>query len=371
MLKHILSEDRLKSGENRLLAQKPILPKHFNEVEIFIGQVDDYLSDQFGFRRNFISGANKVRYKLFKEISSKQITVGRNGFIFFNSHGANNPNSLIKSVCNIISLPKSFQDKTKLYFSTLQDHSKQVNITIDIAVIPSKSRVYPENLPELEKSWCSLASPAWWENMFQDSKQYRIYYPLKKMLELKTSIQVYLPNHFHWHGELPYLLAEDMMKTLWDIEPNFDLVPSKVRTESDLKTHFKGLHFYDDSVEYKIDKNIIRVCKGHNCVEDIEKYYQHNIAYVYKNISIKANSKLVVLADSFGQYIAKDFIRGFAEVIVIDTNNLAMDEQYKFYIWVTKTIKPTHLLYLMHDGGIYGRTLKLERLFKDIDKFGL
>ena len=79
----------------------------------------------------------------------------------------------------------------------------------------------------------------------------------------------------------------------------------------------------------------------------------------------------MVLSDSYDQYIAKNFIRGFSEVLVIDVNHLSMDEQYGFYQWVIKELKPTHLLHLLHDGGIYGRTIKLKRLFKEIDTKGL
>ena len=111
-VKHIFTKDKLKSDENRVLVQKPSFPKKIDDIKGYTNQIDNYLSDQFGFRKIFIRSSNKLRYQLFNEISSKQITVGNNGFIYFNSHIADNPNLLIKSVCNVQSLPKTFQQKT-------------------------------------------------------------------------------------------------------------------------------------------------------------------------------------------------------------------------------------------------------------------
>jgi hypothetical protein len=175
-----------------------------------------------------------------------------------------------------------------------------------------------------------------------------------------------LPNHFHWNGLLPYVLAEDMMKSLWDISPEFELTPQKTKVESDLKTHFKGLHFYDTSFDYDYQSAGVRICNGIKCIDGLSQHYKFGLSYTYKLDNPKTDKKLLILADSFGQYIGQNFIRGFSEVVVIDINNLTFDEQFDFYQWITKTIKPTHMLYLLHDGGIYGRTIKLERLINDL-----
>ena len=367
-VKHIFTKDKLKSDENRVLVQKPSFPKKIDDIKGYTNQIDNYLSDQFGFRKIFIRSSNKLRYQLFNEISSKQITVGNNGFIYFNSHIADNPNLLIKSVCNVQSLPKTFQQKTISLFKGLLNYSKRLDIISDIAIIHTKGKIYPENLPEPQKSWCTRNSPAWWESLFMNEKHYRIYYPLKKMLDLKSSVQVYLPKHFHWHGILPNIIAKDIMKSLWSIDSIQNIESEKVNVSTDLRTHTLGLKLYDSSVKYNFDEFNIVICEGKNCINGIQSVYKNNISYVYSNPLINSDTKLVVLADSFGQYIAKNFILGFPEVIVININNLSLDEQFKFYEWSVKEVKPTHLLHLMHDGGIYGRTIKLERLMKEIEK---
>jgi hypothetical protein len=365
-VKHLIKEDDLKSGENRLLTQKPKFPENYQDWNLFSTSIDSYLSDQFGFRKNFISGANKVKYKLFNETNSKQITIGKNGYFYFNSHGAANPNIIIKSVCDIAPLPDKFLQKTKQYFSDFVAYSESKGIHTNIAIIPTKSRIYPEYLPTVERVWCNRNMQTKLEEMLTSISSFKLYYPLEKMLELKSNIQVYLPKHFHWHGKAPYILAEDMMKSLWGITPEFEVKEEIIEDQSDLRLYFKGLHFYEESVSYDYSKLGITKCVGNGCFEELKQIYQHNITYRYQNSHANNQRKLVILSDSFGSYIGANFSRGFSEVILIDINNLQPDEQLGFYNWVTNKLKPSHMLYLLHDGGIYGRTIMLERMMNDL-----
>lgn len=368
MIKHLVSDDKTISNENRTLTQKPDWPNKFVDLKKHTANIDDYLADQFGFRKNFISGANKVRYKLFDEIISKQITVGKNGFFYFNSHSAKTPNSLIKSICSIIPLSLRAQKKTKKYFAAFLKHTRNQGIITHIAVIPTKLKIYPEYLPALEKKWCDPLQFNWVDSLMESMAELQVYYPLEMMLELKKSIQVYLPKHFHWHGHLPAIVAEDIMKNLWNIKPTFNIKPKIANVQPDLKNHYRGLTFYEESKQYNYKSQGIKTCKGKNCLADLNKYYKKGISFTHTNNNIKTKNKLVLLTDSFGAFISEHFSRGFPEVILISINYLKPEEEYRFYQWITKDIKPTHLLYLMHDGGIYGRANKLELLMNDINK---
>ncbi len=366
MIKHLVSEDKIKSGENRNLTQKPVVPESFSKLGAFIKQTDDYLADQFGFRRNFIAASNRIKYYIFHEFNSKQITIGSNNFIYFNSHTAQKPNSLIKSVCNVSLFAKSLQQQFLSNIEAYINLTKTHGIKTNIAIIPTKAKIYPENLPELEKSWCINTSQPWWNNNAKEEIQKGIYYPLNKMLNLKNTIQVYLPHHFHWHGKLPYILAEDMIQALWKLPIEFNAKSKEIRAQSDLRFYFKGVHLYDNSVSYDFSPLNIEKSEGHNCIQGIEKTYKNNICYAYKTSAYNTHTKLVVLSDSFGQFIAKYFIRGFSNVITIDLKNLSNAEQAGFHQWLFETVKPTHILLLMHDGGVWGRATKLKSLINDL-----
>lgn len=363
LVKHIVTDDKTKSGENRVLAQKPTLPKTYSDVGQFITFFDDYLEDQFGFRKNFISGANKTRYWLFNEITSKQITVGKNKFIFFNSHSAKYPNSMIKSVCGITRGSDKHINHTVDSVSRFIKYTQQFGISVNLSVIPTKSRIYPENLPRLERNWCLSKKTTWRDRLIQKlNSVHPVYYPLKKMIALKEHIQVYLPSYFHYKGELPYTLAKSLMKELWNISPDFVVKPTKKTTQSDLRTYFKGLHFYNDTVIYDFKKHGVKSCSGKRCLIGLNKYYKKGVSHTYINPKNSNQLSLVILSDSFGPPIAKYFSMGFRKVICINIFNLEENEKKNFYQWILTTVQPTHLLYLIHDGGTFGLVKSIDNL---------
>ena len=295
---------------------------------------------------------------------SKQITIGKNGFIFFNSHSSKKPNALIKSVCGITSLSKKFLVKSKTYLSDFVNYTRSFGIQAHIAIIPTKTRIYPEYLPTLENQWCQSTENTWRDSFLEALSNHIVYYPLKLMRNLKSSIQVYLPKYFHWQGQTPNLVAIDIIENLWGLNLQFDISPRKLNIKTDLRLLLKGLHFYDESYFFDYAKKGVVSCSGAYCLKGIKKYYENPILNTFKR---KGNDlKLVLISDSFGKHIAADFSLGFADVIHIDANNLKPEEQFGLYKWIVTDIKPTHLLYLFHDGGLYGQTLLLERLMNDI-----
>jgi len=361
LVKHFVTKDKIKSGENRNLAQKPHLPKNYKSIQKFINQTDDYLSDQFGFRKNFIAAANKIKFKIFNEISSKQVTVGENNFLFFNSHMVSRPNSLIKSVCGINSVSKKFKAETKNSVINFIDETSRFGIVTNIAIIPTKSRIYPEKLPLLLRKWCLTTTSTWRDELIEDiSQTHKIYYPLRKMLSMKKEMAVYLPSYFHWRGQSTYVIAEDMMKSLWQISPEFKPKSMPVQVKSDLRMHTKGLHLYNDSLTYDFKNNGIVECHGKACLPELLRYYKRAVSHRYINENAKNSRTLLIISDSFGPPIAEYFSRGFSQVISINFSNLTKDEKPEFYRWITTILKPSHMLFLIHDGGVFGLANRLK-----------
>lgn len=363
MFRHVVVGDQLKSDENRPLNQRPQLPTTLDEIRAYPPQLNSYFEDQFGFRREFIGALNKIKYYFFNEVLSKQITMGKNAFIYLNSHSSNHPNSMLKSVCGVNEPSKKFQHQTKKYFIKFIDYFRQEGINAHMVVVPTKARIYPENLPKVEQKWCMSKTTTWRDRLFSEIDSDVLYYPLKKMLDMKIVMPVYLPKSFHWHGLLPNVIAMDIMSTLWQIETTIDFEPDSIQVESDLRKQLAGLRFVESSHHYDYNKLGANVCFGKHCVTGIEAVYEHANVYHYSKET--DGYKLVLLSDSFGENIAANFIRGFAEVVSIDTNNLKVTEQASFYEWIINDVKPSHLLYLIHDGGTYGQSLRLSQFLED------
>jgi hypothetical protein len=96
--------------------------------------------------------------------------------------------------------------------------------------------------------------------------------------------------------------------------------------------------------------------------EGIQQHYKRALKKDYNNL------KLLLISDSFGKAIAPNFINGFAEVIHIHTNDIKPDEYLGLYNWIIEDVKPTHFLFLIHDGGLFGQTKMIEKFLSDVAK---
>ncbi len=366
LIKHIYTGDEIKSEENRNLTQMPSQAINLTSLSKYTSQFDTYLADQFGFRDAFIRTANRLRYRLFNEATSKQITMGKNGFIFLNSHSAKHLYSLINNVCDIKPLTKNLQDDAIKVFSKFIKLYENQGYQTGIAIIPTKSRIYPENLLNPQAEICQANTTTWLDKRVKEVTGRGIYYPLDKFRQWKSEFQVFLPAYFHWNGELPYRVAEDMMKNYWHIEPKLEVKSENTSVETDLKRFLFGLNIHDETKKYDYSPYKITSCKGAHCFKDLAHVYKRIIGFRYFKDS-NTHRKLLILSDSFGAKITPHFIRGFDEVAMIELNRLKKKERLAFFESVLTIEKPTHFLLLFHDGGSKGRTLLLNNILSKYD----
>lgn len=361
IIKHGLSKDKKISDENRILAQIPTFPVNIDDLKSYTDGMNNYLSDQFGFRSKLIGFANIIRYFLFNETTSKQLTIGQNGFIFYNSHKQAYPNSIIKLICNDSGLSQNKMDTVRQSIINTIQHFTKLGYVTDAVIAPTKSRIYPEYLPLTEKNWCQRATPTWLEKSI--SQLDHIFYPLELMLKLKQDIQVYLPKHFHWNGSAPYIIAQEIMQNKWGIVPDFKVTPIQANIPSDLNKQMKGVTLFDSTMKYDYQQHDVIECKGRTCLKELNTYYKNGSIISLKRETLNKN-KLLLITDSFGAGIAPHFIRGFKEVTLLNLNHLTNDEQIEFYPWVLNTVKPTHILFVSHDYGTYGMFTKFNYYLK-------
>ena len=365
MLKHVIYGGHEKAKENRLFAQLPQLPDNRESLLLWSSRFDDYLADSFGFRRVLIRSANKLRFYLFNQLPMKNITKGQNDFIYLNSHSKKRPDVLMKFICAVNEPSEKVQSKTIQSLQNFVNKYQQSTFKFNMLIVPLKAQIYPENLPAREKEWCVNEQPNWFDKILNPSLtngKEDIVYPLALFKSWKMEFPVYLSNHFHWHGELPYRMADHLMTSLWEITP--DLFPEAKKTEvkSDLSHFLDGLEFMAQSSSYDYSPFKIEVCKGRSCNKNLKKIYQRIYQFNYKRKTVESNKRLVILSDSFGPLIGKHFIRGFDEVNVINLNNLAEGEKLQFFQQVFAITKPTHVLFLVNAGGLYSKSNLFKKL---------
>lgn len=365
LINHLTRSSDTNNFENRALSKAPKFPNKLTEVKAYTTQVENFLDDHFGLRESIIKKANQIRFSLFNEVLSKQITIGKNEFLFFNSHSAENPNSLIKSVCGVNQPSHERLAEIKTWIKNVYTFFESTNIVFDLAIIPTKSKVYPELLPNPAKQWCRNNTKTWIDTMFSANSKHKPIYPLNDFLQWKNDFKVYLPNHFHWSGRTPYLVARKIMVENWGFSNLIDVDKIETDKPTDLKQHLNGLNLSSKADLFNYAELLVKDCKGINCIESLTRYYRNGNSFHFKTKD--SNSKtLLLISDSFGADISPHFAAGFENVHLININNLTKEELNPFFNWVIKELSPTHLLFLFHDDGLNWNSLKLKSLTQNL-----
>ena len=139
--------------ENRSLAKPITLPKSWNDAVRLPVDSDDYLRDHFGLRRAALQIHDQLVWRVLRDSPSVQVTRGRNGVLFFNSHSAKQPYSLIEQSCGIGLPAPVIAPVTDDVVKFLQQ-ARRINPTSALVIIPTKASIYPELLPD----WLSNAA---------------------------------------------------------------------------------------------------------------------------------------------------------------------------------------------------------------------
>jgi len=302
-------EISLSKTENRKSVSLPSLPKSYQEIQNAKSQLESYLNDNFGFRDLLIQLANQIKLSIYKETTSKRVTIGRNSFLYMNSHKESTQNAMIRNVCNIDkplepnAVVTGFTDYFR-YFDTLK-------LSASVAIIPTKSRVYPENLPDLERHWCQNLKTTWIDELLSDLNNTRIIYPINEFIEWKSIFPVYLPHRFHWEGQAPYEFSK-LLLDRWEMDIINSPAVEHIIVPSDLANHLSGLHFEDSTKTYTYTAKE-NTCKSSQCISNFKSYYANGVAYTGQ-IESTHKKTLLMLSDSFGAGLDKHFLASFSFV---------------------------------------------------------
>lgn len=346
-------------GENRDLARLPSLPISIALLLQYSRQLEPWINDHFGFRTYLISLNNKLRYGLFGQFPTIQVISGREGRIFLSSHAAYLPEySAITIPCGytFTSPQKVAQQLNALHESFLSR-----GFDARIMIVPSAPVIYPEALPVwLEERCKSVASPieATLASTYLNAKtRDAIYFPKTEMLTLKKTVSVFPKTWFHWAGAGPREVAGLSVNFFWKIPPQAGkgIVEHTARTPSDISHLFPGVKLFSYIENPDYAQSRIDVCRGAPCFTHLG-----SVAEKLQDVAIYRNpdapyGRLIILSDSFGQFIAGWYPRYFREVIHFSTNSLNQldaTEVLRLKDYIEVHAKAGRILLLYHDGSV-------------------
>ncbi|MFZ6734122.1 hypothetical protein ACO0LG_19490 [Undibacterium sp. Ji42W] len=358
VLIHLSGKWQGSNTENRVLASAPVLPANMADVLKFPALADAYLNDHFGLRNNLVAWNNSLRYHLLGDVNAVQLTAGKDGFIFFNSHAANAPLSMVHFLCgkNV-----SVQDRAGMVETASRFMQTALQLKADsyLLMVPTKPVVYAEKMPDWVQRQCQLYTPTLPGVIARLNEEPalagRVIYPLPEMHALKARGEVYPKNTFHWTGMGPQPVAQWLSETYFK-HPRLTSLTGKMHdVPSDIQQFLPGvtLNVPTRDVDYALAG--IHACEGVACFPEWK-----GVAAALGDVSRfsrlkKQGPRLLLISDSFGHGIAGFFSEYYGEVWHLSMNSINLlpeAERARLKKIVFEDFAPDQVLYVFHDAAI-------------------
>lgn len=357
-------------GENRHLAALPAMPHDWPALLALPAGLDAWINDHFGFRHKLLNWHNRLRFRVFGEFPSVQMTSGRHGRVFLTSHNVSSPPfSAVTAVCT----GGQFKPGTTAYINRLFRDFHAMGLQPRLLIVPSAPVVHYEDLPSWLVARCASADTTPFAEVLKgnelDPAVRRVtLYPLKEMRQIKQHAMLFPQNWFHWNGAGVDQVAQ-LTLPMWDLKraPPAPLPPTTRLGASDVANLFDGITLLRPIEEADFAAANVSQCYGGRCFPEFEEY-----AGTLFDISRFHNDKaqkrrLVMLTDSYGSKMSGWYARYYSDVEQVATNNisqLSTDQITRMKNFLFRDRENTDLLLLYHDGGASTGTLQygLERL---------
>ena len=344
--------------ENRVLANPPNRPTSKVDMVKFFSGTDAWLNDHFGLRQTMVAWNNWLRYELLGEALSPQITVGNQGYIYFNSHSADYPLEMIRHICGI-GISSDLPQRQSEHLSKMFSNLLAINPLSTLLIVPTKPAIYQEHLPEWLQAQCRNSNPPIPAIVakLKESPDIapHIAFPMQQMLELKTVMEVYPKTNFHWTGEGPHRIAEYFGGTTLGLKKLIDLPRQAEWEPSDLQKFLPGVPLNHLALLADYSSAGITPCRGGGCFPELNGAGE-KLADISRYRHTKLSGpRLLIISDSFGADIAGYFSEYFGEVWHLCTNNMASltpEEVNRLKELAFHTYAPDQVIYIYHDNQI-------------------
>jgi len=355
---HLSGKFQESSAENRMLATAPQMPSNMADVLKLPAAVDAYLNDHFGLRNKLVAWNNSLRYHLFGDINAVQLTAGKDGYIFFNSHAAATPLGMVHFLCgkNVTAQDRAGMVETA---SSFMRSALQIKANSYLLMVPTKPIVYAEKMPDWLQSQCQLSTPTLPGVIASLNQQPgltgRVIYPLAEMQALKAKTEVYPKNTFHWTGMGPQSLAQWLSEKYFH-HPRLSTLSGQLHDRpSDIQQFLPGVTLNVPTMEPDYAQAGITACAGVACfpewkgvaasLGDVSRYRHDK----------KQGPKLLLISDSFGHGVAGFFAEYYGEVWHLSMNNIILltePDRASLKKIIYQDFAPDQVLYVFHDAAM-------------------
>ena len=218
----------IETVEKRKAAAFPDLPKHMTDAARFTRDIEAFVSDRIGFRKNLIALRNRIDLSIFHKPATPLVVLGKNGWLFFDER---------MSAADFLGLtPLSGETLANLRHDIERRRAwlAERGIAYIFLIAPDKQSIYPEYLPESLKYFSGTTrTEQFLSTMRSSPAASSVLYPAAALRATKASRDVYYQKDTHWNfvgGYVAYgTVLEHLEKVSGFRQPRLPLTPDTLR----------------------------------------------------------------------------------------------------------------------------------------------
>lgn len=330
-----------------------------DDIEAQVGK-EDFFSTVARFIDDSLYGALRVnryyrqlQFYGFGDAPVSNVVVTPDGMVFLTSHNRTHPRASLRSFC----APRD--DKIEALSDGLRSFtaamaSRDINVTM--AVVPSKFSVYTDRLPQtlspaLREACLSHAADETFaaQQLANQQEGYRFVYPLSDFDEHRDEPHFYPPENFHANSRANFVFAEAFLRDIGIVNH----IPGVEERLADTKADLGMLGFSREikAFRYRYAQGLTRYREPPSWLQKVYPgIRQYDLYTVKRPLSER---RALLLANSFGAYMAGHIAAGFTSLTHINMNQLRRNEIGEFFEASLRETRATDVIVLVHDAALF------------------
>lgn len=344
--------------ENRALTPFPNPDIQSLFTGSFFSQLDLYLSDHFGYSRKLHRFHQSIVYFVFRDDPVPNLTLGRDGFVFLNSHSRDTPYSAFESLC-VGGGDAEDRPPVEQHWPDVLEELNRLGLRATLAVVPSKPGIYPEMLPRrvpesLRKAcrdYGSIDNRMVRLRREGERRDLAIYYPFDEFSAARFSGNFYPKENFHWAGESIHLF----MLGLFDVlgiaaTESYSADPERTVIKAEL-SRILGVRLTATIRDFGYDA--FGVTERTREPPFVRQWYSRASDFREALTDNPMTSRTALLiSNSFGVFAVRHLAPAYRRIVHINVNNVLPEEGAGFLENVVRRVAPDDLIFMFHDESV-------------------
>jgi hypothetical protein len=209
-------------AENRAMADFPKLQPGGRGLQAYLAGLEAWFNDHFGFRKCLVQWNNKLRWSLFKDVTTRSALVGKENWLYIKD------GQMIEHYRGQLQFTPEQLHDWQVLLEKRRDWLARRGITYLFVVAPDKQTIYPENLPD----WMTKIQPQTKLDQFFAYMRAHSTVPVLDLrpvlIEAKQTRPTYLKTDTHWNVFGGFVAYQELVRNLAKALPALKLEPAPI-----------------------------------------------------------------------------------------------------------------------------------------------